>query len=138
VLDDLGLLPALRSLAESVTRSGLDVTVRGTTAGRLPAPVETAVFRTAQEGLHNVLRHAHAAHAVIEVDRDAAELRWVIRDDGRGLDPPPDGRGGASGMGLDGMRERVARLGGTFDIRSRPGQGVTLAFRVPLEVSRAE
>lgn len=138
VLDDLGLLPALRSLAESVTlRSGVAVTVSGNTAGRLPETVETAVFRTAQEGLHNVLRHAHASHAVIEVDRDEAELRWLIRDDGCGLDAAADGGGQASGMGLVGMRERVARLGGTVDVRSRPGEGVTLAFRVPLEVAHA-
>ena len=137
--DDFGLLPALRLLAEGVgQRAGLVIQVMGTLEERLPQRVETALYRVAQEGLNNIVRHARASHATVEVARTPAEVVVSIRDDGRGYDPAaPPGRPGDRGFGLEGIRERVAPLGGALEIWSRPGAGTELQIRVPLEVAYA-
>ena len=139
ILDDLGLVPALRFLGEGVSkRAGLSVTVEGTTHGRLPPRIETELYRMAQEALSNVARHAQASLASIEVRRTEGEVRCEIRDDGRGFDPAvATAPGGRRGLGLDGIRERLAPLGGALEIRSRPGGGTELKIRIPLEVSHA-
>src|SRR5207245_1571789 len=105
VLDDFGLMPALRQLAEGVgQRAGLVIQVMGTLDERLPPRVETALYRVAQEGLNNIVRHARASHATVEVARTPAEVVCSIRDDGRGYDPaaPPE-RPEARGFGLEGI-----------------------------------
>ena len=140
ILDDLGLVPALRFLAEGVARrSGLRITVNGIPAGRLPPTMETAFYRAAQEALANVTRHACATRVELEIHQSdyAASLR--IRDDGRGFDPAaPPLPGRQRGSGLDGMRERVAPLGGEVRIYSRPGSGTELVIRIPMEESHAQ
>jgi two-component system sensor histidine kinase UhpB len=138
ILDDLGLAPALHFLGEGVARrSGIAVTVEGLTGGRLPPEVETALYRATQEALTNVVRHADATRASVRVDRVNGGIRCRIRDDGRGFDPAGTrARGGRQGIGLEGIRDRVGRLGGTLDIRSGPGGGTELTLRIPLEVRR--
>src|SRR5439155_1515163 len=87
MLDDLGLVPALQFLAEGVAkRTGLSVEVRGSTHGRLPPAVETALYRIAQEALTNAVRHAHPAHVKIQVQREARAVRCSVADDGVGFD----------------------------------------------------
>lgn len=137
VLDDLGFLPALRALAEGVRlRSGLRVRVTARAPGRFPPAVETALYRAAQEALRNVVRHAGASQAQVEVRRLPRELECRIRDDGHGFDPRPALAGrGRGGAGLRGIRERLAPLGGTLAIASQPGRGAELLLRIPLEVS---
>lgn len=125
ILDDLGLVPALLFLGEGVThRSGVTVTVRGSTDGRLPPAVETALYRVVQEALTNVARHARASRATVELERTEGAVSCRVRDDGWGFDPtapfPSERR---RGIGLEGMRERVAQLGGAFEVRSGPGHG---------------
>ena len=139
ILDDLGLMPALRFLGEGMAqRATIPIRVAGSTAGRLPPRVETGLYRIAQEALSNVARHAHATRASIEVERDGSEVRCRIRDDGRGFDPAAPARGEAGrGLGLDSIRERLAPLGGALEIHSRPGAGTELLIRVPLEVTHA-
>jgi len=139
ILDDLGFLPALRVLGEGIARRcGMAVEVTGTTGGRLPPAVETALYRAAQEALNNVARHARAKRAVLDVRRTEREVTCLIRDDGRGFDPAVTcAPGGRRGLGLEGLRERVARLGGALEVSSRPGRGTELKIRIPLEVPGA-
>ena len=139
ILDDLGLVPALRFLGEGVAqRSGLAITVRGSTHGRLPPRIETELYRTTQEALSNVTRHSRATKAEIEIRRTEREVRCEIRDDGRGFDPAAGPAPGASrGLGLNSIRERLAPLGGALEVRSRPGDGTELLISIPLEVSHA-
>jgi signal transduction histidine kinase len=142
VLDDLGLLPAIRwYAARQLEPRG--VSVRCETEGeerRLPLEVETAVFRIVQEAINNVARHSEAGTVLIQIALGWDRLSIEIEDDGKGFDPAdtaspaPTGRG----LGLLGMRERVELLGGTLTLDSSPGQGTRLALSVPIleEASR--
>jgi len=130
-LDELGLLPAIEGLVGEVEEgSGLEVRlVSGGSIGRLPPPVELAAYRIAQEALSNVVRHAGASHAVVEVALVGRELRISVRDDGRGFDPSSAPGGGH--LGLLGMRERAELLGGWLAVRSAPGAGTTVEATLP-------
>jgi signal transduction histidine kinase len=128
MLDDLGLVTALEFLAEGVSaRTGMAVTVEGPRDERFPAPVETVLYRVAQEALTNVARHARARRAWVRVARDGPRLCCAIRDDGVGFDVGAVlERGSPQGIGLIGMRERLARVGGTLRLTSSPGAGTEL------------
>lgn len=134
VLDDFGLKPALDFLAQGVTeRMKLSVQVKGETEGRLPQKVETALYRIAQESLANVSRHARATRVFIELQRNARGIRCTIHDDGVGFDVAATlGKGGKRGLGLLGMRERLAALGGKLDVTSGCGQGTRVVAELPL------
>jgi signal transduction histidine kinase len=134
ILDDLGLLPAVEFLAEGVgKRTGLLVTVKGSTEGRLPPALETVLYRIVQEGLTNMTRHAHAPTASVEFQRDASAIRCIIRDDGVGFDVSAvHGRRGKRGLGLLGIRERLSAHGGSLQINSAPGRGTELAITLLL------
>jgi PAS domain S-box-containing protein len=125
-----GLVHALRTHAAAVTgRMDLPVTIDAPTASRMPAPVEEALYRIAQESIHNIVKHAAAREAriVIEVTDDAC--RMSVSDDGRGFDPTavPPGH-----LGLAGMTTRAERLGGSLSIDSRPGSGTRILVEIPL------
>jgi signal transduction histidine kinase len=130
-LDDFGLATALRRLADSFTeQTGIAVDLHSNLPEeRLPAEVETALYRIVQESLTNVLKHARAQRVSILLARRADVVAAVIEDDGRGFDPA---RTGDRGVGLVGMRERLALLGGKLEVESRKGSGTTLAVEVPL------
>jgi signal transduction histidine kinase len=138
LLDDLGLLPALRSLVADFTqRSGIRIELSAPAVmPPLSREAELALFRALQEGLSNVLRHAAArsVDVAITVGRDMVQLR--VSDDGRG---PPDlslERLELTGhMGLAGMRERITALGGTVRFRGRANTGAQLEIVVPLHPS---
>jgi len=132
LLDELGLTPALRALAERFTAStGIVVEVEGP-PGRLPPEVETALFRVIHEALENVRRHAQARQVTITLDRRRGAVVGEVADDGKGFDPHRTGEG----LGLSGMKEWVGFLGGELDIRSRPGRGTRVQFRVPIHDPR--
>lgn len=134
VLDDLGLIPAIEFLGEGISkRTGVSVVVTGSTGGRLPTQVETALYRTVQEGLTNVTKHAQASQATIHVQRHPEGIVCSIRDDGRGFEPSHRPALNSQGLGLIGIRERVATLGGTLSIVSSPGMGTTLEIAIPLK-----
>lgn len=137
MLDDLGLVPALTHLASSVSqRTGLEIAVEGVLEERLPSPMETALYRIVQEALSNVVRHARASRGAIRVQRTEEAVTCTIEDDGVGFDLDASAvPGAATGIGLSGMRERAAGIGGTLEVRSGPGRGTVLAVTVPLEVS---
>jgi len=131
-------LAGLDELAERVRGSGLAVTVRRAGAARaLPAAVDAAAFRIAQEALTNVHRHAGPATATVLVDYSGADLVVQVDDDGRGqgATPPPDGsddRDSANrGNGIPGMRERAAALGGRLWTGPRPGGGFRVRAELP-------
>jgi two-component system, NarL family, sensor histidine kinase UhpB len=96
--------------------------------------VAIACFRIVQEALTNVVRHARAKHAWIELSQSDRLLELEVRDDGEGFDVPRTLERAASGgnLGLIGMRERVQILGGRLEINSQPGQGTRIRVQLPL------
>jgi signal transduction histidine kinase len=139
ILDDLGWIPAIRFLAEGISkRAGLPIHIEATVSGRLPSTIETALYRTVQEGLTNAIKHAKASNIWIRAWRERLALRCSIRDDGAGFDSNRvQAEPGRKGLGLIAMRERVSAIGGTLSIESCPGRGTELLIRVPLEDDHA-
>lgn len=135
ILDDLGLLPALEFLAQGVAaRAGIAIKVEGAARPRLPAAVETALYRVVQEALRNATRHAFATRVDIRLEIAPEAARCTVKDDGRGFDLQAVlDRKGERGLGLIGMRERLSALGGQFTIDSAPGRGTDLLIIIPLE-----
>lgn len=130
-LDELGLEPALRTLAETVgARSGLAVDLDLGDGPRLPPEVETIAYRVVQEALTNVVKHAQATRAQLRTDRTPGRLVVEISDDGEGL------RAGApgGGYGLVGMRERAALGGGTLElVDGDDGRGTLVRLTLPVD-----
>jgi signal transduction histidine kinase len=137
LLDEVGLLSAVRWYAEGFAkRSGIHVTMDLGEIGRLPGPIETALFRVVQEGLTNVHRHASTTTASIRLTATPDAVALDIHDEGHGLRDPVTHEHGTLretlGVGIQGMRERVRQLGGTFDVEFRD-TGTTVRVRVPLD-----
>jgi two-component system, NarL family, sensor histidine kinase DevS len=130
-LDDFGLVPALERLAEAFgDSSGIEIDVEANLdESRLPAEVETALYRIAQEALTNVAKHAGAGHVSVVVTRRHGSVTVVVEDDGRGFGATG---GDSGGLGLVGMKERVGLLGGRLAIESTEGAGTTIVAEVPL------
>jgi signal transduction histidine kinase len=130
-LDDFGLVPALERLTETFAeQTGIAVDLEtGLPEERLPPEIETALYRIVQESLTNVVKHARARRVSILLTRRHGMVAAVIEDDGRGFDPEDTGE---EGVGLIGMRERLALLDGRVEIESSEGAGTTLVAEVPL------
>ena len=134
ILDDLGWIPAIRFLADGISkRANLPIHIDATISGRLPTAAETTLYRVVQEALTNAVKHAKAGNVWIRAWREDFTQCCTIRDDGAGFKIRP-GRGTPrKGLGLVAMRERVSAIGGTLQIESRPGHGTELSIRIPLE-----
>jgi two-component system, NarL family, sensor histidine kinase UhpB len=136
-LDDLGLQRALAALASDLSlRHGIAIDVQAVgPIGRLGSVVETAIYRSIQEALTNVLKHAGARSVGIVLERRTADLRVVVDDDGCGFDPEDTSRlarpEGAP-IGISGMRERLSLIGGVLTIESAPGAGASVFIQVPI------
>lgn len=156
LLDDLGLVAALRWLAaDGSQRLGVSILLRAQTAApagetpqmmrrapeRLPEDVETALFRIAQEGVTNAVRHGHARRIRLRLSQSATGVTLVVVDNGQGfaLTPSPPGhpRQPRWGLGLEGMRDRARLIGGILTIQSRPGRGCVVRAVIPLPVTPA-
>ena len=139
ILDDLGWVPAIRFLAEGISkRSDLPIHIQATVSERLPSAVETALYRTVQEGLTNAIKHAKASNIWIRAWKENLVLCCSVRDDGDGFDSGQvRAAAGPKGLGLIAMQERVSAIGGTLRIESCPGRGTELSIRVPLEEGHA-
>jgi signal transduction histidine kinase len=135
-LDDFGLVPALERLTSSFAeQTGVVVELESRLPeSRLPSEVETVLYRVVQEALTNVVKHAHAEHVSIVLSGRDGAVAAVIEDDGRGF--VHEGRdtelSEGGGLGLVGMRERVALVDGRFTVESAEGAGTTIAVEIPL------
>jgi signal transduction histidine kinase len=134
MLDDLGLVPALRSLAEGVSkRKNVDVEVEATFDGRLPPAIEMGIYRVVQEALTNVTRHSRAQRVKIKVHKTGGRIQCTVQDDGEGFDAEEVlSRKGRKGLGLIGIQERLNVLKGIFRVESRVGRGSKLSITIPL------
>jgi len=134
ILDQLGLIPALKLLVNGVKeRAGLQIEIiGGDLLGRMPQQVETLMYRVVQEALTNVSRHAKADTVTVRVWIENGALKCSISDDGVGFDSKSENLRQAQGIGLLGMKERVAALGGTFFVDSEVGKGTVLISEIPL------
>jgi signal transduction histidine kinase len=128
-LDDFGLVAALEHLRDTFSeQTGMRVDLETSVGDRLPSDVETALYRIVQEALTNIVKHAQASVVSIVLARSGRAITAVIEDNGSGFTP---GAGG-DGLGLLGMGERLALLGGKLKIESSPGAGATIVAEVPL------
>jgi len=137
-LDDLGLETALSNYVEKWSeRNSISLDFHsGLNKLRLPAPVETAVFRIVQEALTNVLKHAEATRVSVMLEYRYDELLVIVEDNGRGFQPEASLKvKEPGGLGLVGINERVALVCGKLNIESEPGCGTTLAIRIPASAS---
>lgn len=137
VLDDLGLYAALTNYIEEWSKRNeikVDLHSNGLTNRRLPAQIETTLYRLIQEALNNVLKHARAQRVSVIVEYRIDRVLVVLEDDGEGFDVAAALNAPASvrGLGLTSMRERVELVGGRLEIESAPGGGTTIVARIPI------
>jgi PAS domain S-box-containing protein len=138
-LDHLGLAVALTSYAEALAgRSQLDIDVHCDSLEtlQLNATLETGIYRIAQEALTNIVKHAQARRVSVILEHRGNTLQLIIEDDGVGFDQ--FARRQPSMLGLSGMNERVALLGGTLTIETSPGNGTTIFARIPIGIPELE
>ncbi len=128
MLDDLGLVPSLKWLAREATRTQaipVEVEADGAFAD-LPGDQVTCVYRVVQESVHNAEKHSHARSIHVALRGGDESLTVRVTDDGRGFDAARE-----PGLGILGMRERAARLGGSIEIESEAGRGTAVVLRLP-------
>ena len=138
MLDDLGLAPALRWMAEqNAQRAGFVAQLyTDRLHDRLAPDIEIACFRIVQEALTNIARHAHARQVQISLLEEGPMLVLIVKDDGCGFDVAAMMAGALAGgsMGVLGMQERAALIGGQLDLQSAPGDGSTLRMQCPMRL----
>jgi len=136
VLDDLGWIPAIRFLAEGISkRANLSIQIKTTVVGRLPGPIEIALYRIVQEALTNAAKHSKARRVWIRISRKNRLFCCSIEDDGVGFDVrAAHSDSQRRGLGLIGMQERLNGIGGTLSVDSACGRGTRLLIQVPADV----
>jgi two-component system sensor histidine kinase UhpB len=136
ILDDLGLVPAMRWYARTnLERAGVHFEVLAPQAmPDLPAEISITLFRIAQEAINNILRHARASSVTLQIAVQAGDICLEVKDDGRGfnLQEASEDAVQSHHLGLLGLRERAELLGGQVNLRSSPGQGTCLQVCLPL------
>jgi PAS domain S-box-containing protein len=141
VLDDFGLASALRMEVETLRSEGYEVMYEESTyAERLPASIETAFYRVAQEALNNIRKHAQTKRVRMGVQCDAQSIRMEVQDWGCGFDGAKQETSSAQGehIGLPGMEERMKLLDGRLRVLSQPGQGTLIVAEAPLPLADEE
>jgi PAS domain S-box-containing protein len=134
VLEDLGLQAAVRRhVDELLTTHKLEVALEFAEAdvAALDRHAQLNVYRIVQEALTNVLRHSQASAVVIRFEEAGRELHVTVTDNGRGLSSIANNQDARQHLGIEGMRERAAMLGGTLEVASEPGHGTTVQLRIP-------
>lgn len=139
MLDDFGLALTLDAyLRRFSERTGVRAElVRDRMDERLPPDLEVCAYRVVQEALTNVAKHAHASSCRVYLQRLPYSLLVTVEDDGKGMDPEAEARADSRGVGLVGVRERVARLGGTVRFETHPGKGTRLTIELPMALGEA-
>lgn len=136
ILDDLGLGAAIEWLGHDVeARTHMTCSVEVPEDLTLPFDLATPLFRICQEALTNVTRHAQATAVSIRLATEPGYVSLVVKDNGRGITDEEIQRHGS--LGLLGMKERVVLLGGALEVKGQPGEGTTLAIRMPLEAGKS-
>ncbi len=127
-LDDFGLIPAVERLTEAFEeQTGMTVHLEAPVRERLPTEIETALYRIVQEALTNVMRHARARSVSIVLRQRGPLVMAIVEDDGVGFQPEVTS---TEGLGLLGMRERLALLDGSLTVESSEGLGTTVVAEV--------
>jgi two-component system sensor histidine kinase DegS len=137
ILDDLGLVPAVKWLAQEVNNlTGIEVQVRIDVIPSLAPETQLVLFRIVQEALNNVQRHSGASEASITVDYQETEIRVTIKDNGKGFSPPQQlSDFAAQGkLGLTGMAERIRLVGGEIEVSSQIGKGTRIIVKAPTQL----
>ena len=135
VLDDLGLIDALEwYIADFEKRTGIACVFKHRQVPEIDGIGATAAYRIVQEALTNVTRHAAATQVRVSLEPKQGMVTLAVADNGRGFDLKEIAA--AECLGLAGMRERAGLLGGSLEIRSRPGKGTKVFFRLPADGSR--
>ena len=131
ILDDLGLVPAIRSYVKRMQSSvPFEVTFKYNANVRLDPHIETALFRIFQEGLSNAVKYSEAEQFTVDLSCGENGVTLTIEDDGKGFLPEEIGENGC-GLGLLGMKERVAQLNGCIEIDSEIGRGTRIHVALP-------
>ncbi len=138
-LDELGLIATLTNDVEqwsARTLIAVDFHTTGLESQRLPSAIETALYRLAQEALTNILKHAQATSVSLIIERRVDAIHMIVEDNGLGFDVAAvrDRAHIEHRLGLVGMDERVAQLGGVLTLESAPGSGTAVFIRIPLPV----
>jgi len=137
ILDDLGLEPAIKWLAQEVHNlAGIEVQVKIGAIPSLPPETQLVLFRIVQESINNVHRHSGASEASITVECQGAEIRVTISDNGKGFKLPRQLSefAGQGKLGLTGMEERVQLIGGELEVSSQEGKGTTIIVKAPTKL----
>jgi signal transduction histidine kinase len=134
MLDDLGLVPALRWLAKEFSRTtSIHVDLLADEfVDNLPEEHRTCVFRVTQEAVRNAVTHSGARVIRIVLEQENSRIRASVHDDGKGFDPQRE-----KGLGMIGMEERVAHLGGALRVESEPGRGTIVTCELPLSADQS-
>lgn len=134
-LDEVGVVAAIREHARSVCgTTGLSTVVESDRIGALLSPdAELVLYRIVQEALSNVVRHAGASTVRVTIGRRDGTVVAEIADDGKGFVVADEVYRGVRGLGLFGMQERAAYVGGRIDIESEPGRGTTVRVTMPID-----
>ncbi|HST51726.1 MAG TPA: PAS domain-containing sensor histidine kinase, partial [Pyrinomonadaceae bacterium] len=134
VLDDLGLPAALTNFAQNWSKHfgiPVEVLTHGLGKESSTSEIDTVLYRIAQEALNNVAKHARAASVTVLLEGRADAISLIIEDDGVGFDTDNTSGAKAGGLGLVGMRERAALVGGTAEVESHPQEGTRVIVRIP-------
>jgi PAS domain S-box-containing protein len=137
-LDDLGLRVTLGNFVrewERYTGVKAEFHATGLSRSRLPFEMETNLYRIGQEALNNVQKHAKANHVSVLLEKRGTGVVLIVEDDGVGFDPVAAGRRN-KGLGLSGMKERAAIIGGTLEVESAKGKGTTVFAKVPVKIGK--
>jgi signal transduction histidine kinase len=125
-----GLVAAIgRQVAATQARYGVEVTAELCDEPDVSLDIKEALYRIAQESMHNTVKHARATRVTVGLESDDTELELFVQDNGQGFDPAGEFPGH---LGLRSMKERVRDIGGTLEIDSEPGKGTRINVRVPM------
>jgi signal transduction histidine kinase len=141
VLDDLGLQDALTNFAQNWSKHfgiPVEVLTRGVAKEPSTSDIDTVLYRIAQEALNNVAKHARATSVTILLEVRTDTVSLIIEDDGIGFDAENTSGMKAKGLGLAGIRERAALVGGTTEVESHPEEGTRLIVRIPVPATSVE